>query len=146
MCTMFPPREALQGVPNLTFISPIASSLAKQREAKAHWHEIEALSGDVVTGIAYSGLPVVVAIEANKLKLVRLRGCPGGLISVEDPIEMPLRLRIRSNGPSGVSIRLIAETDQLKIITLDHKGTVTVVKASIPNMQGLNDSPPQLPD
>jgi hypothetical protein len=146
MCTMFPPREALQGVPNQTFISPIASSLAKQREAKAYWHEIEALSGDVVTGIACSGPPIVVAIEANKLKLVQLQGYPGGLISVEDPIEMPLRPRIRSNGPSGVSIRLIAKTNQLKIIILDHKGTVTVVKANIPNMPGLNDLPPQLPD
>jgi len=143
---MFPPREALRGVPNQTFVSPIAPSLAKQREAKAHWHEIEALSGDVVTGIAYSGLPVVVAIEANKLKLVQLQGCPGGLISVEDPIEMPLRPSIRSDGPSGVSIRLIAKTNQLKIIILDHKGTVTVVKASIPNMPGPNDSPPQLSD
>lgn len=146
VCTMFPPREALQGVPNQTFISPIASSLAKQREAKAHWHEIEALSGDIVTGIAYSGLPIVVAIEANKLKLVQLQGCPGGLISVEDPIEMPLRPSIRSDGPSGVSIRLIAKINQLKIFILDHKGTVTVVEASIPNMPELNDSPPQLPD
>lgn len=145
ICTMFPPREAPQGVPNQTFISPIVSSLAKQKEAEVHWHEIEALSGDVVTGIAYSGLPVIVAIEANKLKLVQLQGRAGGLISVEHPIEMPLRPSVRPDGPSGISIRLVTKTNKLTIIVLDYKGTVTVVEARIPNMPGPNDSPPQLP-
>ncbi|OCL04732.1 hypothetical protein AOQ84DRAFT_415577 [Glonium stellatum] len=128
-----------------TFISPIVSSLAKQKEAEVHWHEIEALSGDVVTGIAYSGLPVIVAIEANKLKLVQLQGRAGGLISVEHPIEMPLRPSVRPDGPSGISIRLVTKTNKLTIIVLDYKGTVTVVEARIPNMPGPNDSPPQLP-
>jgi hypothetical protein len=130
-------------MPGQTFISPVIPTSVQARNTQPFWHDISSLNGNVAIGMTNASTPIIVALEQNKLKLVRLQGAPGKLENVEPALEKKLKMSIRPDGPLGLTMRIETTTNQIKTTLLDYKGRLVVVEVHIPDLPAPSNPPPR---
>ena len=135
-------------VPDDSFISPIATTDASQellREAENPLYDINLEGDDAIAGHISTGCPYFVVVRNKMVKLMQLEGEQGGLSGQRVDIHLNLKLRLRESNFQGISIRLVYETNYLRIVTADY-ARIKVTTIHVPGLSGPPSPPAQIPE